>query len=897
MRGKDRTLKSDDSCILNPEIPKSQNGLTEQPKVPSPIRDFGISGFKMQESSDFKVLKARLRCLLVGVAGLLCMGAIASGQAQRPEIPGVTVEVISTTPLPGVDLPLNEIAAPAQSLHQEDLRNSGALDLSDFLNRRLTNVHINEIQGNPFQPDVNYRGYTASPLLGTPQGISVYMDGVRLNQPFGEVVSWDLIPRIAISSTTLMPGSNPLFGLNTLGGALSIQTKNGLRDSGGSSGGLQATYGSHVRRALEFEYGGSNSKGWHWYFAGNRFGEHGWRTDSHTDVRQAFAKIGRQDAKNSVSLTVALANNSMNGNALQEQGLLARDYSSIYTRPDNTHNQSAFLNLEARRTVSSRLLLSGNVYYRDIQTRTLNADINEDSLDQSIYQPSTAEQDALANAGYTGFPQSGASAANTPFPFWRCIGNVLLNDEPGEQCNGLINRGRTGQHNFGLAGQFTLFGSTAGARRNQFTGGGAYDRSSVGFSQSTQLGYLNPDRSITSVDAFADGVTGGSVDGEPLDRRVHLNGVIHTWSLYATDTLSSGPWHITLSGRYNRTTIDNRDAIQPGGGPGSLDGNHAFHRLNPAAGVTYSPIDSVNLYFGYGEGSRAATSIELGCADPDQPCKLPNAMAGDPPLKQVVTRTWEAGIRSGDAGSLTSLRWLTGLTWRFGYFRADNHNDILFVTSTQSGFGYFKNFGRTKRQGIEVGVMREVLTKLNIGAGYTFLAATYASAETLTGSGNSTNDAGSGLEGVIQIEAGDRIPLTPRHMLKVSFDYQPIRRLTFDLNLVAVSRSFARGNENNLHESDGVYYLGPGSSAGYGVVNAGARFEIHRNLEVVAQLNNVFDKRYATAAQLGSTGFTGDATFIARPFPAIGGEFPLQQATFFAPGAPRMFSVATRVKF
>ncbi len=109
-----------------------------------------------------------------------------------------------------------------------DIERSGALDLSDFLNRRLNGVTVNEIQGNPFQPDINYRGYTASPLLGTPQGLSVYMDGVRLNQPFGEVMSWDLIPALAISSTTLMPGSNPLFGLNTLGGALSIQTKSGL---------------------------------------------------------------------------------------------------------------------------------------------------------------------------------------------------------------------------------------------------------------------------------------------------------------------------------------------------------------------------------------------------------------------------------------------------------------------------------------------------------------------------------------------------------------------------------------------------------------------------------------------------------------------------------------------
>jgi outer membrane receptor protein involved in Fe transport len=687
------------------------------------------------------------------------------------------------------------------------------------------------------------------------------------------------------ASTTLMPGSNPLFGLNTLGGALSIQTKTGLNQSGGS---VTATYGSHLRRALEFEYGGSSTSGWHWFLAGNRFGENGWRADSHTDIRQAFGKFGKQDARNAVSLTVAFANNSLNGNALQEQRMLEKDYSSIYTRPDNTHNRSWFTNLEGRRIINSRLLVSGNFYYRDIQTRTLNADINEDSLDQAVYQPSPAEQVALANAGYSGFPTSGANAANTPFPFWRCIGNVLLNDEPGEKCNGLINRSRLGQHNFGGSGQVTLSGSVSRIV-NQFTAGGAYDYSTVDFLQSTQLGYLNPDRSLTGVEAFADGgLTGGSVDGEPFDRRVDLSGHIPTWSLYATDAFSVGAWHFTASARYNRTTVHNRDGIQPGGGPGSLDGEHVFQRLNPAAGVTFTPVEAVNLYFGYAEGSRAATSIELGCADPEQPCKLPNAMAGDPPLKQIVTRTWETGIRNGKRGPVT---------WNLGYFRADNNNDILFVTSTQSGFGHFKNFGKTKRQGMEVGLSGTPWKNVTVGGGYTFLDATYASAETLNGAGNSTNDSGFGLEGVIEIEPGDRIPLTPRHMLKTFLDYQPIRRLSFDVSLIAVSSSFARGNENNLHEPDAFYYLGPGKSAGYGVVSAGLRLEIHRNVELKGQLNNIFDKRYASASQLGSTGFTDEANFIARPFPPIDGEFPLQQATFFGPGAPRTFMIGTRVKF
>ncbi len=169
------------------------------------------------------------------------------------------VEVIGSTPLPGIGQPRNEIAAPVQTARSRDIERSGALELGDFMNRTLGSVHVNEMQGNPFQMDVSYRGYTASPLLGTPQGLSVYMDGVRINQPFGDVVSWDLIPRAAISSMTLMPGSNPLFGLNTLGGALSVQTKNGRSDPGTS---LQTTVGSNARRASSSNMAASTTRDW-----------------------------------------------------------------------------------------------------------------------------------------------------------------------------------------------------------------------------------------------------------------------------------------------------------------------------------------------------------------------------------------------------------------------------------------------------------------------------------------------------------------------------------------------------------------------------------------------------------------------------------------------------------
>ena len=412
------------------------------------------------------------------------------------------------------------------------------------------------------------------------------------------------------------------------------------------------------------------------------------------------------------------------------------------------------------------------------------------------------------------------------------------------------------------------------------------------------MGYLNSDRGLTALNAFADGASGGVVDGAPFDNRVDLNGRTHTWSVYATDTLSvSDAWHVTVSGRYNRTKVTNNDQITPGGGPGSLDGSHAFSRLNPAAGVSFTPSKAFKAYIGYSEGSRAPSSIELGCADPANPCRLPNSLAGDPPLNQVVTKTWEAGLH----GVLPS-----GIRWNAGVFRAENHDDILFVAApTNTQFGYFKNFGKTRREGFEAGLSRKTGGKtgaLNLGANYTYLNATYQSADTINGTGNSSNDRAAageaGLEGNLRITPGNRIPLIPQHLFKAYADYQFSGGFSAGLNLIAIGSAFARGNENNLHTPDGVNYLGSGKSGGYAVFNLSTAYQAGKQLRFFAQINNLFNRHYNSAAQLGPTGFTANGNFIARPFPATaGGDFPVQQSTFYAPGAPRTAWIGMRYLF
>jgi outer membrane receptor protein involved in Fe transport len=780
------------------------------------------------------------------------------------------IDVVAATPLPGSDLPIDQIPAPVQTASARDLEQTGALDLSDLLNQRLSGVHVNQNQENPYQPDVNYRGYTASPLLGTPEGISVYMDGVRQNQPFGDIVAWDLIPKIAISEVALMPGSNPLFGLNTLGGAISIDTKDGRSHPGTS---LQVSGGSFGRRAGEFEHGGSNSKGLSWYVAGNLFREDGWRQFSPSEVRQVFSKLGWLHGKTSINLSFGYADNWLSGNGLQDTRFLPLRYSSVNSIPDITWNRSPSFNLSVRHDLSNHLTLSGNAYFRYIRADTINGDLNSNSFNESLYNLSAADVAALTSAGYKGFPITG-NATTEPFPFWRCIAQGLEHNEPVEKCTGIITNTFNKQHNYGLSGQASWMPA-----HNRVTAGALWDRSRTIFQQASEFGYLNPDHiTITPINAFADGSTNSN--GVPVDTRVDLHGSINTFSLYAADTLTVGKsLAFTFSGRYNRTSLNNIDRLPvvTDDSRGSLNGQYVFDRFNPSVGLTYSASRFASVYFSYSESSRAPTSIELGCADPTQPCNLPNALVSDPPLKQVVTRTLEAGAR----GTLEN-----NLRWSAGWFRGENYNDLLFVASEQTGFGYFTNFGQTRRQGVEVNMSGKI-KRFTLGGNYTFLEATYESSQTVDGGRNSMNDGGLGVDGNITVQPGDHIPLIPQNIFKAYAEYQPTSKISIDLDFDAVGRSFARGNENNLDQPDGVFYLGPGFAPGYGVVNLGAHYQVRKRVQLFVQINNLLNHRYYTAAQLGPSPYDNGGDFIARPFGSnANGDFPIRSTTFFAPGAP-----------
>lgn len=349
--------------------------------------------------------------------------------------------------------------------------------------------------------------------------------------------------------------------------------------------------------------------------------------------------------------------------------------------------------------------------------------------------------------------------------------------------------------------------------------------------------------------------------------------------------------HLTASGRYNHVKVENRDQQQHADPEASLTGDHIFSRFNPAVGVVFNPVKTLNTYVGYNEGTRAPTSMELGCANENAPCNLPNSMAGDPPLKQVVSKTWEAGFRGvfGD-----------NVYYSAGVFNTRNQNDIQFI-STSNAKGYFDNVGETNRKGIEAALGGK-FGSLSLGGSYTYLDATYESDFTANGASNSssTNVLSSTspypkIGQNISVKAGDQIPLTPKNLLKLHADFKVSDKLSFGANSLTVGSSYVRGNENNQHQATGSYY-GNGKIPGYTVINLSAAYRVQPDWLVFARVNNVFDREYYTSGMLGGSPFSNSTgnVYLAgssgRTSTSIG-------ETFVAPGAPRSVWVGVRYEF
>jgi iron complex outermembrane receptor protein len=742
--------------------------------------------------------------LVIGcVISAAVMGRVADDEGQTPsranpaealELP--TVNVIGTTPLPSVATPIEDVPANVQVYSSKDLSGQNQATLTDFLERNAGSITANSAQGNPFQPDINFRGFTASPLLGTPQGVSVFQDGVRINEPFGDVVNWDLVPQSAIAGLQLIPGSNPAFGLNTLGGALSIYTKSGADYPGGD---VQVSGGSFGRKTAQAQWGGATGP-LDYFVTGEFFDDRGWADHNPSRVRQFFAKVGWQNEKTDFDVSLTGADNRLQGTQTLPLSFL-NDIYRAYTFPDLNSNKLTFLTLKGSRFLSAGALLGGNAYYRNYknQSTTSNVNNNYGSID----------------------PITGA------------VNTVQATND----------RSAINQESYGGGLQLELTGAPAG-RANVFTLGASLDAGHARFTQSSQDALFTAARDTVGINGFS-----LQTDADTSSRYI---------GVFATDTLHlDKSWTLTTSGRFNRADIQIND--RTGAAP-LLNGQHAFSRVNPSIGLTFHPTKQLTAYASYNEGVRPPTAIELTCADPDAPCKLPNNFLADPPLRQIVSRTAETGARG---------EW-QGWQWSAALYRTDLSNDIQFISAGAgaSNAGYFANVGATRRQGLELSASTQ-FHAWSIAVHYSYTDATFRSSFVATSHANSSADA----NGAIQVRPGDRIPGVPAHSLKLRLDRTLTRRLSAGATMLISSPIYPRGDENNQDAG--------GTVPGYVIINLDAKFRPTAALEFFASIANLLDRRYANFAVLGQNFFTGPNRTFG---PAAG--FDPRNEQFRGVGAP-----------
>jgi outer membrane receptor protein involved in Fe transport len=288
-------------------------------------------------------------------------------------------------PMPGLALTKEEIPGNVQSLSAKDIKEAHTLTITDLMNQKLQSVTVNDYQSNPFQMDLQYRGFTASPQLGTAQGISVFLDGIRVNEPFGDVVNWDMIPMNALSSLEIIPGSNPIYGLGTLGGALTMRTKSGFD---GKTLDAEVLTGSFGRKQLQISAGNNNGvvAG---FLSGNFFLEDGWRDNSPSKVNQIFGKAEWQNDRARLSFSGLYAGNKLTGNGLLPQQMVDQNPKQVYTSPDESKNNLFQFQLSGIWDVTDTFNITAQVYNRNSKRKSHMSDVNENFGGTSA-RPNTA---------------------------------------------------------------------------------------------------------------------------------------------------------------------------------------------------------------------------------------------------------------------------------------------------------------------------------------------------------------------------------------------------------------------------------------------------------------------------------------------------------------------------
>lgn len=712
------------------------------------------------------------------------------------------VEVIAPSPLIGSGIDRNSVPAATHVLDHRDIERQGAPDLLWSLNQGIGAVSLDSASGNPFQPTFNYRGFAASPLQGRPQGLAVYLNGMRFNQPFGDTVDWDLIPNNAIDRLNV-EGSNPVFGLNALGGSVNVQMKNGFTWQGGE---LSLSGGSFGQRQGEFQWGYQNGA-LAAYLAGTVLHQDGWRDLQSSDLQNAYGDLGWRGSRGELHLNFTVAHSDLNGPGTSPVQLLAVNPSAQFTAPNFISNTYTAVSLNGTMDLTDQVSLQGLAYYRYFLQNVSNGNAPNDT-------PCT--DDDLA-----GFLCTGSGVSTT-------FGGAPIPDFLNGAQYGVLDTQRTRTNAYGAAVQVTDTNDVFGLK-NHFVAGIAFDGARTQFNAVSYIGGLT-----TNSRTF---IGPGIAIDEPAQNSPVSVGITNaTWGVYFANSLKvTDRLTATVSGRFNAAFVDSTDF-----NGGDLSGSHSYLHFNPAAGLTYDVAPWLTVYGGYAMANRAPTPAELSCSSAANSCSLANFFVGDPDLRQVVAQTFEAGLRGN-----VSLGKEARLRYSLGFFLTNLDDDIVMVNSPIQGRAFFTNVGSTRRQGIEAD-LQYIDERWRVSLHYALVDATFQSGFTTSSELNPVADA----NGNITVRPGNHLPGIPQHQLKASAYYKVTDKWTVGATLLAASSQYLFGDDANL--------VAP--LPGYVTLGASTSYKLLPNLELFAWAQNITNASYYTFGTFSPT----NSVFIAQ---------------------------------
>ena len=760
--------------------------------------------------------------------------------AQSPNPPAYKIKKITveTSPLGG-GINIAKWPQAVQVFSKADLSRRGMADLTGALNDQATGVHLVNSQANPYQPTVIYHGFELSPIQGTPAGLSVYVNGARFNTPFGDLVLWSVLPDNAIQSVSLEDG-NPVFGLNALGGAISVKMKDGFNAPGGEAALEGGSFGQ-ISGDLQYGQQAGNAAA---YVDIGASHEAGWRDAQSSDLQNFYGDLGWRGARATLHLNVTLANSTLAGPGTVPVQLLDADPSAQFTGPNSIADKYAKLSATLNRQLSDETSLQAVLYDDNLREQLVNGNGPNDL-------PCGAGPDAgyLCKGGAGG--QVSTMRGGAPIPDFLPDANAY-----GYYAYAQLNTNTTNTNGYGASVQITHEFA-----QNRLIAGLSYDG---GFTNYDADAY---DGGITAESRIYDTPAGIPNPGYLIDEpgTVPVGVVIRNayGGAYLSDTMNlTSKLAVTAGGRFNIANIalhdqDPPDPNAPGGG---LTGRHDYEHANPSLGATYHVAPLLTLYGSYSEENAAPTPAELSCASPQDSCSLANFMSGDPDLKQIVARNFEAGLRGA-----ASLLYGVTLGYDADYFHNTTNDDIEFLQSPFNpvGSGYFSNVGNVRRTGFDAALHADA-SRWQAYLAYSWLAATYGGRFI-----EKSNSPAADANGNVTVQAGDDLPGIPRNLIKFGINVWLTPKWMLGLSAIGQTSTFLYGDEANL----------TAPLPGYVVVNLTTSYQLTQKLKFFGDIDNLTDTRYDT-----------NGTF--SPAGADGGVFVAQAPTY---NNPRSYSIGAPI--